>query len=159
MKGNLDFSTMGILMCTACRYHEYIQEIWVNSLRFLKLRTVLSAKHARVFHECDLASIFALCVLSWIRLQAQCNLNTRTQRYNLFSWHVLELGNSDLSFIYVCLFMLDIWHFSSWLPTRMFFWSHLIPSPTLLTIEKEIPVPKQPFLFPGSVRCWDHVGI
>lgn len=149
---------MGILICTACQYHECIQEIWLKSSCFLKLRTVLSAKHARVFRECDLASIFALSVLSWIRLQAQCNLNTHTQRYNFFSWHILELGNSDLSFTYVLLFTLGIWHFSSWLLSRMFFQSHLILSPTLFTTAKEIPVPKQLFLFPGSVRGSDHVG-
>jgi len=83
-KGNLDFSTMGILTCTACQYNEHIQEIWLKSSRFLKLGTVLSAKCARVFHGCDLASIFALPVLSWIRLQAQCSLNTYTQRCKFF---------------------------------------------------------------------------
>lgn len=83
-EGNLDFSTMGNLMCTTCQYNECIQEIWLKSSCFLKLGTVLSAKRARVFHGCDLASIFALPVLSWIRLQAQCNLNTYTQRYKFF---------------------------------------------------------------------------
>lgn len=99
-KGNLDFSTMGILTCTACQYNEHIQEKWLKFSCFLKLGSVLSTKHARVFHGCDLASIFALPILSWIKLQAQCNLNTYTQRYKLFSWHALELRNTDLSFIY-----------------------------------------------------------
>lgn len=83
-KGNSDFSTMGILTCTACQFNECIQEIWLKSSCFLKLGTVLSAKHARVFHGCDLAAIFALPALSWIRLQAQCNPNTYTQRCNFF---------------------------------------------------------------------------
>lgn len=97
-KGNLDFSTMGILTYTACQYNERIQEIWLKSSCFLKLGTVLSAKRARVFHGCDLASIFAPPALSWIRLQAQCNLNTHTQRYHIFFLD-MELGRSDTSFI------------------------------------------------------------
>lgn len=82
-KGNLDFSTMGILTCTACQYNEYIQEKWLKFSR-LKLGSVLSTKHARVFYGCDLASIFALPTLSWIKLQAQCNLNIYTQDINSF---------------------------------------------------------------------------
>lgn len=98
-KGNLDFSTMGIFTCTASQYNEHIQEKWLK-FSHLKLGSVLSTKHARVFHGCHLASTFALPILSWIKLQAQCSLNTYTQRYKLFSWHALELRNSDLSFIY-----------------------------------------------------------
>lgn len=149
---------MGIFKCAACQYSECMQKIWLKCSCFLKLGTVLSAKRARVFHGCDLASIFALPVLSWVRLQPQCSLNTYTQTYKFFSWHVLELGKSDLSFIYALLFTLNFWLFSRWLPSRMFFQSYLIPSSPLLTAAKEIPMSKQLFLFPGSVRCLDHVG-
>lgn len=83
------------------------------------------------FHGCDLASIFALLVLSWIRLHAQGKLNTHTKIF-FFPWRVLEVGKSGIKFICAHLFTPNFFHFSRCLLTRTFFFrSHLIPSPPL----------------------------